>query len=169
MEVQKESKTMTKIYAQVAEKANLDREASIQKQNDRTHVRSPNFQVSDYLPVANHRKSDTFKLQVKWKGPRRIASVESDYVFVVDSLLTKQLQAAHATRLRFYHDEELKVKAELAKASDRNDHQLYVVSKILAARYTSSTALRGTKNIMFSMGFDPVTSHNGSSINSTLM
>jgi hypothetical protein len=102
MEVQKESKTMTKIYAQVAEKANLDREASIQKQNDRTHVRSPNFQVRDYLPVANHRKSDTFKLQVKWKGPRRIASVESDYVFVVVNLLTEELNAANATPLRLY-------------------------------------------------------------------
>jgi hypothetical protein len=36
------------------------------------------------------------------EGPRRVESVESDYVFVVESLLTKELKAAHATRLRFY-------------------------------------------------------------------
>jgi hypothetical protein len=69
------------------------------------------------------------------EGPPRVASVESDYVFVVENLLTKELKAAHATRLRFYKDKELNVTAELAQAAGNNDHQLYVVSKILDARY----------------------------------
>jgi hypothetical protein len=56
-------------------------------------------------------------------------------VFVVENLLTKELKAAHATRLRFYKDMELNVTAELAKAAAHNYHQLYVVSKILDARY----------------------------------
>jgi hypothetical protein len=43
----------------------------------------------DYVPVAEHRKSGVSKFLVKWKGPRRVASVESDYVFVVENLLTK--------------------------------------------------------------------------------
>jgi hypothetical protein len=85
--------------------------------------------------VAEHRKSGVSKLQVKWKGPRRVASVESDYVFVVENLLTKDLKAAQATRLRFYKDKELNVTAELAQAAEHNDHQLYNVSKILDARY----------------------------------
>jgi hypothetical protein len=51
-------------------------------------------------------------------------------VFVVKNLLTKQLKAAHATRLRFFI-----VSAELVQAAEHNDHQLYVVSKILDARY----------------------------------
>jgi Chromo (CHRromatin Organisation MOdifier) domain len=37
--------------------------------------------------------------------------------------------------LRFFKDKELNVTAELAQAAERNDHQLYVVSKILDARY----------------------------------
>jgi Chromo (CHRromatin Organisation MOdifier) domain len=74
-------------------------------------------------------------LQVKRKGPRRVASVESDYVFVVENFLTKKLKDAHATRLRLYKDKELNVTAELAQAAEHNDHQLYVVSKILDARY----------------------------------
>jgi hypothetical protein len=98
-------------------------------------VRSPNFQVGDYRLVAEHCKSGMSKLQVKWKGPHRVASVESDYVFVVENLLTKELKAAHATRLRFYKDKELNVTAELPQAAEHNDHQLYVVSKILDAHY----------------------------------
>jgi hypothetical protein len=56
MEVEKLSKAMTEIHAQVAEKATR-RKAAIQKHNDKTHVRSPNFQVGDYVLVAEHRKS----------------------------------------------------------------------------------------------------------------
>jgi hypothetical protein len=107
----------------------------LRKDNEKTHVRSPNFQVGDYVLVAEQRKSDVSKLQVKWKGPRRVASVESDYVFVVENLLTKELKAVHATRLRFYKDKDLNVTAELAQAAEHNDGQLYVVSKILDARY----------------------------------
>jgi uncharacterized protein YueI len=135
IEVEKLSKAMTKIHAQVAEKATRDRKAAIQKHNDKTDVRSPNFQVGDYVLVAEHCKSGTPKLQVKWKGPRRVASVESDYVFVVKNLLTKEHKAAHATRLRFYKDKEFNVTAELIQAADHNEHQLYVVSKILDTRY----------------------------------
>jgi hypothetical protein len=134
MEVEKLSKAMTEIHAQVAGKVMRDRKDAIQKHNDKTLVRSPNFQVGDYVLVAEHRKSGVSKLQVKWKGPRRVASVESDYVFVVENLLTKELKAAHATRLRFYRDKDLNVTAELAQDAEHNDRQLYVVSKILDTR-----------------------------------
>jgi hypothetical protein len=79
--------------------------------------------------AAEHRKSGTSELQVKCKGPRRIASLETDYVFVVKNLTTRDLKAAHATRLQFYQYTELNVTAELAQAAEHNDHQLYVVSK----------------------------------------
>jgi hypothetical protein len=136
MEVKELSKSVTEIHEQVADKATRDRKAAaIQKHNNKTQVRSRNFQVGDYVLVAEHRKSSVSKLQVKWKGPRRVASVESDYVFVVENLLTKELKAEHATRLRFYKDKELRVTAELAQAAEHNDHQLYVVWKILDARF----------------------------------
>jgi hypothetical protein len=53
--VEKMSKAMTEIHAQVAEKATRDRKAAIQKHNDKTHVRSPNFQVGDFLLIAELR------------------------------------------------------------------------------------------------------------------
>jgi hypothetical protein len=133
MEVEKLSKAVTEINAQVVEKATRDRKAAIH--NDKTHVRWPNFQVGDYVLVAEHRKSGVFKLQVKWKSPCRLANVRSYYVFVVENLLMKELKAAHATRLRFYKDKDLNVAAELAQAAENSYYQLYVVSRILDARY----------------------------------
>jgi hypothetical protein len=96
-------------------------------------MRLPKFQVGDYMLFAEHRKSGTSKLRVKWKGPRRVASVESDYEFAVENLLMKELKAALATRLRFYEDYELNFIAELSQAAENNDHQLFVVWKILDA------------------------------------
>jgi hypothetical protein len=135
MEAEMLSMAMTEIHALVEEKAGRDLRVAIQKHNDITHVWSPNFQVGNCVLVAENRKSGMSKLQVKWKGPRRVASVESDYVCVVENLLTKKLKAAHATPLRFYKDKEFNVIAELAQAAEHNYHQLYVVSKILDARY----------------------------------
>jgi hypothetical protein len=66
MEVEKLPMATTEIHAQVAKKATRDHKAAIQKHNDKTHVRSPNFQVSDLVLVAEHRKTGVSKLQVKW-------------------------------------------------------------------------------------------------------
>jgi hypothetical protein len=134
--VEKLFKAIVQIHAQVAENDTRDQKAAIQKHNDKTHVRPPKFQARDYVLVAEHRKSGTSKLQVKWKGSRRVASVESDYLFVVENLLTKELNAAHANRLSFYQDKELNFTAELAQAAENNYYELYIVSKILYARYS---------------------------------
>jgi hypothetical protein len=98
-------------------------------------VPSPNLLVEVYILVAEQRKSGVSKFKFKWNSPRRVASVESDYVLVVENVLTKELKAAHATRLKFYKEKELNVTAELAQTAEHNDHQLYAVSKILDARY----------------------------------
>jgi ferritin-like metal-binding protein YciE len=82
--------TMTKIHAQVAKNVTRDRKAAIQKHNDKTHDQSPNFQVVENVLVSKHRKSCASKLQVKWKSPRHITSVESNYVLAVKNLLTKE-------------------------------------------------------------------------------
>jgi ribosomal protein S17 len=65
VEVEKLSKAVTRIHAQVAEKCTRYRKAAIQNRNDKTHVRSANFQVGDCVLVVEHRKSCTSKLQIK--------------------------------------------------------------------------------------------------------
>jgi hypothetical protein len=52
--------------------------------------------------------------------------VKSDFVFVVDNLLTMELKVAHATRLIFCQDMELNVTADLEQAVEHDDHELYV-------------------------------------------
>jgi hypothetical protein len=74
-------------------------------------------------------------LQVKWKGPRRVIGVESELVFSLENITTKDVRAAHATRMRFYQDKSLNVTEELQQAAEHNDNHLFVVSKLLELRY----------------------------------
>jgi hypothetical protein len=53
---------------------------------------------------------------VERPAPRRVASLESNFVFDVENLLTMELKDAHAMRLRFYQEKELQVTVELARA-----------------------------------------------------
>jgi hypothetical protein len=112
MKLEKLSSALTEIHALVAEKTSRDRKAAIQKLTDKTHVGSPNNQVGDYVLVAEHRKSGTYRLQVRWKGPRGVASVEFDNVFVVENVLTEKLKGAHIKRLRIYQDKDPNITAE---------------------------------------------------------
>jgi hypothetical protein len=50
-------------------------------------------------------------------------------------MTAKDVKAAKATRMRFYKDKTLNVTEELERAAEHNDHQLYVVSKILKLCY----------------------------------
>jgi hypothetical protein len=87
----------------------LFREA--QRQNARAFAKLPSGRLRACRGTPLERY---VQFQVKWKGPRRIASVESDNVFVVENLLTKELKAAHATRFRFCRNKKPDVGAELA-------------------------------------------------------
>jgi Chromo (CHRromatin Organisation MOdifier) domain len=111
------------------------RTQAIERHSKRTHVHSPNFAVGDYVLVADPVKQGKSKLQVKWNGPRRVIGVESELVFLLDNITTKDIRAAHATRMRFYQDKSLNVTEELQQAAEHNDDQLFVVSKLLDLRY----------------------------------
>jgi hypothetical protein len=84
---------------------------------------------------------------VEGPAPRRDC-VESGNVFVVENLLTIELKAAHATRLKFYKDKEINFTAVLAQAAEHNDHQLYQsvrisirIYLILPARLIDATSI----------------------------
>jgi hypothetical protein len=64
MEVKKLPKTMTEIHAQVVKKATRDHKSATESHNGKTHERSPNLQVVDYVLVAENRENGTSKMQV---------------------------------------------------------------------------------------------------------
>jgi hypothetical protein len=78
VEVEKLSQAMTEIHTQVAEIETRERMAAVQEHKDKTHVRSPNFQVGDYVLVAKHRKGRLVQLagELERPAPRRECGVQ---------------------------------------------------------------------------------------------
>jgi hypothetical protein len=101
MKIEKLSQARTEINLQLTAKATHDHKAAIQENNKKMHVLSPNFQVQNYVLVADYRASGTPKLQLKWKGSHPDDWGVELYV-VVENMLTEEVKAAHATHLRFY-------------------------------------------------------------------
>lgn len=71
----------------------------------------PNFMEGDFVLVARDEFTVGEKLQLRWRGPRRIVKALSDYVFQVEDLRTGDYEDIHGSRLKFYHDASLDTNA----------------------------------------------------------
>jgi hypothetical protein len=83
--MEKKAKIMAEIYTQVVAQSTKTRTRAIDAHNRKTHVQAPNFEVGDYVLVADPLKQGRAKLQVKWKRPRRIVRVDSELIYVVEN------------------------------------------------------------------------------------
>ena len=74
----------------------------------------PNFDTGDYVLVAKHVMGlKQSKLTATWYGPMQIVGSKSPWLYEVKNLLTDEVQQAHCSHLRFYHDPSLLVTEEL--------------------------------------------------------
>jgi hypothetical protein len=71
------------------------------------------FSLGDFVLMGTLAGGTQQKLAVKWRGPRRIVAVESDWVFQVEDLLARAIQTVYASRLKFYHGPSLHVAESL--------------------------------------------------------
>ena len=86
-------------HKQVEERRDSRRQAANTR---RKSAKFPNFSLGDFVLVSNTLNVTRTKLKVLWKRPFRIVCVDSDYIFTVENLLTKQSFKCHSSRLWFY-------------------------------------------------------------------
>ena len=67
----------------------------------------PNFEEGDFVLVARDEYGAGDKLLLRWRGPRRVTKALNDFVYQVEDLRTGQLDEAHASRLKFYRDDDI--------------------------------------------------------------
>jgi hypothetical protein len=110
-----------------------------------------NFDVGDFVLEAQRDTQARNKLALKWRGPRRVLEVISDYVFLVEDLETGNSTPVHGSRLRFYHDASLDVTADLLAQVAHNELG-YDVQAIKDIRLEADT---GVYQLLISwLGFD---------------
>ena len=124
-------KSVAKSLERSREKARLDRQKHMPK-----GTKLPNFELGEYVLVAmtDTAQKSTAKLKRRWQGPYRVYSLESDWVVVVEDLISKKKEAVHITRLRFYCDKYLHVSTELVRQY-AFDCEKWVVDKLKRIRW----------------------------------
>ncbi len=100
------------------------REKAVARQNEETHVRSPNLGVGDYVLVAHRIRGYSPNLRVKWKGPRRSSRVISEFIYEVEDLISQSCHLVHANRLKLYAYSSLNVREELIETIAHNETHL---------------------------------------------
>ena len=80
---------LAEMHRDVAQSRTRARKAAVKRHNERTHVQPVNFEVGDYVLVAHRTNNRGPKLNVKWKGPRRIVRAVSEFVYEVEDLLSQ--------------------------------------------------------------------------------
>ena len=127
--------SLEKMHKQVAESRTRRREQAVERHNKKTHIQPINFELGDFVLVAKRVSSDGHKLQVRWKGPKRISRVVSDFVFEVQDLIDQSHALVHANRLKLYADSQLELTEELLDSIDHNDPHYNTVEELLALRF----------------------------------
>jgi hypothetical protein len=72
-----------------------------------------NFEVGQFVLLAQVKKVFNAKLDAFWRGPYRVITAVSNWVYELEDLLTHATITAHASRLRFYADSSLNVDVTL--------------------------------------------------------
>ena len=110
-------------------------QSELERHNKRTGIRHANFQVGDFVLVADRESHSGSKLAVKWKGPRRVTRYDSQLVFEVEDLLNETRSFVHANRLNYYADSQLAVTESLLDTIDQNETHYNTVIKLLGLRF----------------------------------
>jgi Chromo (CHRromatin Organisation MOdifier) domain len=120
-------------------------------QHHRSGVKSPNFDIGDYVLIAKREFHAGEKLTLRWRGPRRIISALSDHVYEVQDLENGRIATVHSSRIRFYHDPSLNVTADLLQHI-ANTEQGYAVKAIQDIRFDAAS--NSFQVLVYWIGFD---------------
>jgi RNase H-like domain found in reverse transcriptase/Reverse transcriptase (RNA-dependent DNA polymerase)/Integrase zinc binding domain/Chromo (CHRromatin Organisation MOdifier) domain len=133
MEAMRES--LDSLHLQAQQQATRRRQQAVERHNRLTNVRSPNFEVGDFVLVAAIMKGLSHKFAIRWQGPRRIVRFESPSVAEVEHLSTKKIKAVHCTRLKLYSEGARHNVEDLQELASHNEQELFTISKFVGHKY----------------------------------
>ena len=101
LDIKRLQEAMEKMHSHVTEAVSNIRARAIRWHNRCTNVHDTNFVVGDFVLVRSLSKGG-HKLQLTWRGPRRINMVISDLAYEIENILSKKCETVHAWRLQLY-------------------------------------------------------------------
>jgi hypothetical protein len=128
LEIESLQSAVENVHKQVYDAAQARRDQQRRRQLGKRSVRVVNFALGDFVLVAKSDFRVGEKLTLRWRGPKRVVGVLSDFLFEVEDLRDGKLSQVHAQRLRFFHDASLNVTAELIEHVAHNEQGYEVLA-----------------------------------------
>lgn len=126
------------MHRDVKERIEKSRIDSRKYHNSKTNIKPINFTVGDFVLVSSHVKEiSTHKLASRWVGPRRIVSCDSEMVYTIENIITKEREKVHSRRMLLYRadmqdeivDPKLMKQAEFSEASVQILKHIHAIRK----------------------------------------
>jgi len=134
MEIERVQKALEDMHRSISGLTSSSRQKRIALHNARTHVRPCNFDVGDYVLWGVLQRGIQRKLSLRWRGPRRVVRVLSDYLFETEDLRTHKKVVVHGSRLKFFRNCDYEVTEECYNQLAYQEGELCVVDKIMDIR-----------------------------------
>ncbi len=95
-ELRKTAAALDQLHQECSDVSTQRRQQARDRHNRKRHVKRPNFEIGDYVLVANLLRNGN-KLNATWKGPKRIVGVVETLEFEVQDMLPPfQVHVHHA-------------------------------------------------------------------------
>jgi hypothetical protein len=101
------------IHKDVAEKSSLARQRAIDRINAKVGVRPCNFQTGDFVLRGVLLRHQHPKLALCWVGPYRIVQVLTDFIFILQHLVTGEKCEVHGSRVLYFRNSDYDVTKEI--------------------------------------------------------
>lgn len=121
---------LDEMHKAVSDISTAKRRKEVEAHNRRTNVRPANFEVGDYVLKGVMTKDRVKKLSLRWGGPYKVTECRSEYIFVIEDMLTKKKEEAHGRRLKFFRNSSYEVKDELMEHLQYQSGELLLVERI---------------------------------------
>ena len=132
--VRKLQAALEDLHKQVEAESNKKRRSAIESHNRKTNIKPINFTEGDYVLRGLVQRKSGRKLSIKWSGPYRIVECRSNYIFVIQDLLTEERQESHGRRLRFFRNSSFQVTEELREYLSYQKDEMFVVEEFTGIR-----------------------------------
>ncbi len=123
--VERLQRAFESMHKDVAERSSKKRQAAVDSHNRKTGVRPIHFTEGDFVLRGLLQRERGRKPALRWKGPFRVTTCKSDYIFEVEDLITGRKQDVHGRRLKFFRNSAFEVTEEV------RDHLAYQENELL--------------------------------------
>jgi len=120
---------MDQMHKEVAGLSEKKRQSSVDAYNRKVGVRPVNFSEGDFVLRGVLQRERGRKPSLRWKGPHRVVECRSDYIFLIENLLTSKKEEVHGRRLKFYRNKDFEVSEALKDHLSYQQNELLVIER----------------------------------------